>query len=256
MKIMPPSFLNPELTIEWLRANATGAGVEVAVIDSGIDVTHPKLAGKVKQACRVTNTAGPVCAAEIHLAESHDVFGHGTGVAGIICDIAPDAEIINIEVLNQYNNSTGENLLAGLSWALEKKIKLINMSVATIKKELTIPLFELCEQAYSQDTILVVSRRNSGPVGWPALFSSVISVEIGNFYEKFKTIYKNANLIECDGCGSKVRVAMPGARYALQTGTSFATPHVTGIVALMLQIWPTLLPVEAKTLIKAISDAV
>lgn len=247
-------LINPEYSLDWLRSNSTGKGVQVAVIDSGMDSQHSDLKGKITRSCTVEKKDNENCITEIPVEESIDGFGHGTAVAGIIADIAPAVEIINIKVLNQYNSCTGDILIDGIKWALDQNIKLINMSLATIKSQWTQKLSALCEQAYAQDAIMVVSRRNLGPLGCPAMFSSVISVEMGNdFTDKFQTRYKQSNLIELDGHGNQIRVAAPGGGYAVQTGTSFATPHVTGIVALMLEKWPDLLPVEVKTLLKSFS---
>lgn len=246
--------VNPDFSVDWLRANSTGEGVRVAVIDSGVDPHHPDLVGRICRSCKIEKVDDVNITTEIPVEESIDSFGHGTAVAGIIAGLAPAARIVNVKVLNQYNSCTGDILIDGLKWALDQNIKLINMSLATIKKQWTESLFELCEQAYSQDAILVVSRRNMGPLGCPAMFSSVISVEMGEgFVEQFQTRYKKGNLIECDGYGNQVRVAAPGGGYVFQTGTSFATPHIAGIIALMLEKWPQLLPVEAKALLRAIS---
>ena len=85
-------IINPVLTTNWLTANSTGKGVQVAVIDSGIDASHPALKGKVKRACIVHDRGeGKIEYEEIPGKMSYDSFGHGSGVAGIITDIAPSA---------------------------------------------------------------------------------------------------------------------------------------------------------------------
>ena len=122
-------IINPALTIDWLVANSTGEGVEVAIIDSGIDSSHPALKGKVKSACIIHDRGGgKIEYEETPGKKSYDSFGHGSGVAGIITDIAPDAELISVKVLGENNTGSGEALIAGLQWALDHKIKLINMS--------------------------------------------------------------------------------------------------------------------------------
>lgn len=178
------SIINPELTFEWLRENSSGKGVQVAVIDSGVDPLHPDLKGKIKRSCVVSkNDDGEITCDEIVPDESTDDFGHGTAVSGIITDIAPDAEIVNIRVLNEYNSCTGDVLVEGIRWALDQDIKLINMSLATLKRKFFPDLMDLCERAYEQNAILVVSRRNVGGLGCPAKFSSVVSVERGDIID-------------------------------------------------------------------------
>jgi subtilisin len=102
-----------------------------------------------------------------------------------------------------------------------------------------------------QNSIIVTSRRNFGEFGCPAMFSSVISVDRGDFDNKYQYRYRPRNVIQYEARGTNVEVLAPQAGYARQTGTSFATPHITGIVALLMQVFPGMLGVEAKTILKA-----
>ena len=249
-------IINPQLKLDWLVSHSTGKGVKVAVIDSGVDASHPDLKGKVKRACVVKETTeGKIECEEIPVQESYDSFGHGTAVAGIITDLAPDAEIINVKVLNEYNSCTGDILIQGIRWALDQDIKLINMSLATSKERHIPMIFRLCEQAYVQNSIIVASRRNFGDLGCPAMFSSVISVNRKDFDNKYALHFKPRSLIEYEARGTQIKVPAPGGGYAELTGTSFATPHVTGMVALLLQVMPDLVPAEAKAILKSMSSA-
>lgn len=248
-------ILNPKLTMDWLRKNSTGKGVQVAVIDSGIYSLHPDLKGNVVRTCIVTkNQEGVIEFTEMPVEKSEDSFGHGTAVAGCVTGLAPEVEIINIKVLNEYNACTGDILIAGLKWALDQNIKLINMSLATSKKQWIQDLYQLSEQAYIQNTIIVSSRRNVGDLGCPAMFSSVISVDREEYKDKYQIGFRPKNMIEYDARGTEIEVLAPGGGHAIQTGTSFATPHVTGMVALMLQMYPDLTASEAKTMLKAMSS--
>ena len=247
-------IINSELTAHWLSTNATGKGVQVAIIDSGVDTSHPELQGKVVRSCVVQKTSdGVIVCDEIDIEQTVDSFGHGTAVAGCVVGVAPDVEIISIKVLNEYNSCTGDILIAGLEWALSKGIRLINMSLATAKPQWTQDLFRLAEQAYEQNSVIVASRRNIGDMGCPAMFSSVISVDRGKYSNPFQLGYRPNNVIEYDARGTEIEVLAPGGGYALQTGTSFATPHVTGMVALLLEKFPDLNSSEIKTVLKAIA---
>ena len=247
-------IINPALTMQWLNENSTGKSVQVAIIDSGIDTLHPELKGRVKRTCIVSkNKDGNIDCSETEIEKSSDSFGHGTAVAGCVTSIAPDVEIINIKVLNKYNACTGDMLIAGMKWALDQNIKLINMSLATSKKQWFQELFQLSEQAYEQNTIIVSSKRNFGGLGCPAMFSSVISVDSEEYENKYQIGFRSKNLIEYDAQGTEIKVLAPGGEYAIQTGTSFAAPHVTGMVALMLQAYPDLTATEAKAILKSMS---
>ena len=174
-------------------------------------------------------------------------------MAGIITGLAPEAKIIDVKVLNEFNTCTGDVLIEGVKWALDQGIKLINMSLATSKEEYIPRVYALCEQAYVQDAVIVASRRNFGDLGCPAMFSSVISVDREEFDNRYRIRFKPRSVIEYDAAGTKIRVPAPGGGYTETTGTSFATPHVTGLVALLLGVMPGLLPVEAKVLLKALA---
>jgi subtilisin len=251
-RVLP--LLNPDLTIDRLIADSTAKGVEVAVIDSGIDGSHPALQGKVKRACVVHDKGdGQVQYEETPGEKSYDSFGHGSGVAGIILDIAPDVELINVKVLGENNTGSGDALIGGLRWALDQNIKLINMSLATTKKKYFPALFDLCEQAYVQDAILVVAKRNFGDLGYPAMFSSVISVDSEDFEEKYKTIHYPKSKIEYGARGEDVEVVQLRGSYGRSSGTSFATPHVTGIVALLLGLFPDIRSCQVKTILDTFS---
>lgn len=250
------SFVDPDLTIDWFRANCTGNGVSVAVVDSGVDAAHPDLDKAVSRGCvvRSSQNGGVVCE-EVAGDKCYDSYGHGTSVGRLIVDIAPDVKIVSVKVLNEYNTSTGEELLAGLEWTIHQRIKLVNMSLATIQARFFKRLFELSEQAYYQDTIIVASKRNFGPIGWPARFSSVIGVDRGDFNDPYHVKYQANDHIEYVAHG--VGAALTGLERQLpqQSGSSFATARVTGIVALLLEAFPNLASFDVKTILSAAARA-
>jgi len=248
-----PSLINPNLTVKWLVKNSTGKGVQVAVVDSGIDASHPALRGKVKSACIVHDRNGKIRCQEIPGKKSSDTFGHGSGVAGIILDIAPGVELTSVKVLGENNTGSGEALIAGLRWALDKKIKLINMSLATINEKFVPALFDLSEQAYVQDAILVVSKRNFGPLGYPAMFSSVISVDCEDYKDKYKVIRYLKNRIQYGARGQDLELVYLNGEYHRSSGTSFATPHITGITALLLSVFPDIRSCQVKAVLDKFS---
>lgn len=241
--------------MRWLAANSRGRGVEIAVIDSGIDGRHPELAGRVKDGCSVAkDSRGNIVIRETAARKCVDPFGHGTAVAGIITDLAPNAKVVSVKVLDDYNSCTGDIMIAGLKWALDRQFRVINMSLTT-SKPLWIPkLQELCEQAHVQNSIIVAARRNFGDFGCPARFTSVISVDRQDYVDKLRIHYRPKDVIQFEARGTGIKVLAPGGRHAIQTGTSFATPHVAGMVALLLELFPHLTAVEAKAALKAFSD--
>ena len=246
--------VNPAITADWISAHATGRGVRVAVVDSGIDTAHPQLTGKVTLAGVVQNVDGQACCNAIPLEQCRDSFGHGTGVAGVIASLAPGGELVSVRVLNEYNSATGEALVAAFAWALEQEVDIVNLSLATSRKAVIPRLFELCEQAYCQDTLIVSSKRNFGDLGCPAMFSTVISVDNEKGFEHFWQLrHISRSTIEFSARGTNVTTAAPGGGSQIQTGTSFATPHVVGICALLRELFPRMNSWEAKSILKSLA---
>src|SRR5262245_40533356 len=121
-------------SITWQEAfeGATGRGVRVAIVDSGIDNTHPDVAGAVRGwAEPIIDEAGAVS----YNTEPHDdLFGHGTACAGIIHRIAPDAELYSVRVLGAGLAGKSPIFAAGLRWVVDNEIGVANLSLGTTKR--------------------------------------------------------------------------------------------------------------------------
>jgi subtilisin family serine protease len=251
-------ILDPDITLESLTADCSGAGVEVAVLDSGMDGAHPALAGRIARACVVRDAeTGTPRAEEIPPDSARDLFehGHGTGVAGVILAIAPGVRLTSVQVLDAENRGAGKALLAGIGWALDQNIRLINLSLSLPSSSFMLmePLFKLCERAYEQDAVLVASRKNIGRIGLPAQFSSVIAVDSEPAQDKYHLRFLARSLVEFAARGVDVEMPAPDGRFSVRTGTSFAAPHVTGLCALLLERFPGLLPYELKTALSVLA---
>jgi len=238
------------MSLQALRTRAL-ARVNVAVIDSGVDSTHPDLRGRVAGAWKVALRAGKPKPVRCRLGLNNDVFGHGTGVAGIITSIAPNARIFDVRVLRGDCSGTAAALLEGFRLAVEQGIRLINMSLAcqaTFARE----LHELCEQADRQNLVIIAAKRNM-PLqdnGWPAELSSCVSVDRANFPSPFTLKFLKPPPIEFAARGHQVITTARGGGYCEMTGTSFVTPTETGLCALILGAFPDLRPFELKTILK------
>ena len=241
--------LNSDLTA--LR-NEKLRRVEVAVIDSGIDARHEILKNTIREAWGFRKD--PEGAIEkLPLAPGdNDLAGHGTAVASIIHRIAPNARISDYRVLNDGMSGTGDVMLAGMKAAIESDAKIINMSLACLRKYRD-GLSELCEMAYRRHKIVIASKRNMpqpNDLGFPAEYSSCISVDNRDYDTPFFVEYIDRKPIEFAAHGERVMVAKNGGGYYRLTGTSFATPTVSGIVALLLGKFPSLEPFEIKSFLK------
>jgi subtilisin len=238
---------------EWAFAGSTGKGVRVAILDSGIEVGHP-LVGEVQAAYAVSVDAEGN--AEITDDEQGDRCGHGTACAGIVRSLAPDCELVSVRVLGEGYTGSGRVMLAGLRWAIEQAFDVVNMSLSTTKKELATLLHELADAAYFRRTVLVASAHNMPVESYPWRFSSVISV--GSHEESDPLVYyfNPDPPVEFFARGLELDVAWLEGTTLRCTGNSFATPHISGICALILGKHPGLTPFQLKSILSLTANNV
>ncbi|GLZ36138.1 hypothetical protein Lesp02_83250 [Lentzea sp. NBRC 105346] len=239
----PPEVALP-VTREWAWGDATGAGVSVAVIDSGIDV---EAVGPIAGAVAVDGTSlveGP----------HDDAFGHGTACAGLIRRVAPDAEIYSVKVLGASLSGTGSALLAGVRWALERGIGVINLSLSTKRREHYAALHELADRAYFRNAVIVAAVNNVPAISYPAEFSSVVSVAATEGTDPFTVRYNPSPPVEFGAPGIGIRVPWPGGGTVKATGNSFAAAHVSGLVARILSKHPGLTPFQVKAILHGVAS--
>jgi subtilisin family serine protease len=239
---------------EWALEGATGKGVRVCVLDSGVERDHPKV-GTVEGAVGVM--LGEDDEPQIVDPDTEgDTCGHGTACAGIIRALAPDCEIHSVRVLGAGYTGSGTVLLGGLRWAVEQGFDVINMSLSTTKRQFAEVLHELADTAYFKRTILVASAHNMPVESYPWRFSSVISV--GSHSEPdSKAFFYNPNPpVEFFARGVDVELAWMGGGTIRATGNSFATPHMSGICALVRSKHPELTPFQLKSVLHLIADNV
>lgn len=229
--------------------------VTVAVIDSGVDSTHPDLAGRILQAFRVEKVEGEHHVVEGLVPDNADLYGHGTAVSSIITGLAANVKIIDIRVLDSKNLGEGVALVMGPRHALQMQARVINMSLAAHRK-FAAQLNELCEIAYRKNRLVVAARRNMplADDGFPAEFSSCIGVDVGRFRTLFNLKFREDHAIEFIAHGEEITVAAPGGKYTTKTGTSLATPVVSGLCALLLRAYLDLRPFDVKSLLREFAD--
>ncbi len=229
--------------------------VEVAVVDSGVDSSHPELARRMARAWAVEMKDDEPQLVERPLGENHDAYGHGTAVSSIVAQIAKNARIVDIRVLNVGNVGAGKALLRGFEHAVEQRVRIINLSLAATAK-FAGELHALCERAYRQNQLVIAARRNMplADNGFPAELSSCISVDVGNFASATEVQFREDHAIEFVGQGENVKVAAAGGGYTTMTGTSFATPSISGLCALLVGACPSMRPFDVKCALRALSD--
>lgn len=232
--------------------SASGRGVSVAVIDSGIDTTHPELDGRVKSSVEARAENKRIL---FEPSEVGDSAGHGTACAGIIAKIAPDAEIHSIKVLGAGGLGDGMAFLAGLEYAVKQKFRVINLSLGTTKPQFFAPLHDLLDRAYQSGCIVVAAANNLPQPSFPSVFSSsLISVIKSDETDPLNFGFRFGEIIELTAPGVNVRTAWPGGAHRNLTGNSFACPHIAGIIALLLEVHPGLTPFQVKSALYSIAQ--
>jgi subtilisin family serine protease len=234
------------VTREWAFGDSKGAGVKVCILDSGIEPAHP-LVGEVDGAVAITVGEDDEAIAEED--DEGDLCGHGTACAGIVRSIAPECNLYSVRVLGAGYTGSGPVLLAGLRWAVGQGYDVINMSLSTTKEKFAGLLHELADSAYFRRSVLVASAHNLPVESYPWRFSSVISVGSHEESDPLAYYYNPEPPVEFFARGVGVDVAWLDGGTLRVTGNSFATPHMTGICALVLGAHPELTPFQLKNVL-------
>jgi len=240
------------LTPNWAWGGSTGKGIRVAVVDSGVEFDHPALGDCVR--------AGVIIEYDSKAKNNYrvkpdnkpsDVSGHGTACAGIIHSIAPEAEIYSVRVLGRSMGGRAIQFAAGLDWAIENDMQVVNLSLSTSLEEYFGLFHDLTDQAYFKNINLVSAVNNIPEASYPSLFSSVISVAAHDGQDPFTYYYNPNPPVEFGAPGIDVKVAWNRKQYLTCTGNSFAAPHIAGITALIRAKHPDLTPFQVKTVLLA-----
>jgi subtilisin len=239
------------ITRDWAWGGSDGSGVRVAIIDSGLEADHPRLEGRVADSVAVDTVDGGM---RIVPDSAGDLFGHGTACGGIILGLAPRVELVSVRVLGTDLRGKGTAFAAGLEWAIEQGVQVVNLSLSS-KSEALYPLFhELVDVAYFRNIALVSAANNVPAPSYPSLFSSVFCVAAHPEPDPWRLYYNPSPPVEFGAWGVDVPIAWKGGASTVATGNSFAAPHVAGMVALILAKHPGLTPFEVKSILASVAD--
>jgi subtilisin len=232
---------------------ATGAGVRVLVLDSGIETSHPDLAGSAIQTFRVeADESGEL--RRVVPDDGGDVYGHGTAVASIVRRFAPGATIDSVKVIGRPVGSS-HFVVAALHWGIDQGYDVINCSFTTQDPQHCLRYKAAVDRAFCRG-VQVVSACNNKEywrVEYPGSFPTVLSTDFAAM--PGLTLRRRAGqLVEFVAPGQDVRVAWKGGGHRTISGSSFAAPHVTAIVARLKQVWPAMNACEVKALLYRLAE--
>jgi hypothetical protein len=239
-----PQYVVTKLRLDEVHRLVTGQRVVVAMIDTGVDASHPYLAGSVTDAF---NALGGEDGAD----------EHGTAMAGAIVEhgeltgVAPGARLLSVRAFarSASKNATLDAIIKGLDWAVEHGARVVNMSFAGPRATFLEPPIAA---AYRRNVVLVAAAGNDGPRAAPAYPGALAEVIAVTATDSDDRVFDHANR------GRYIAVAAPGvdvvapilnAAVKPVTGTSIAAAHVSGLAALLIERNPSLRPEDIRRIL-------
>ena len=227
------TWITPDEAVAAIH-RGRGRGVRIAMLDSGLETNHPALTGLVladdlaivEDGLKLKTTAG----------KGVDLYGHGTAVAGILRQMAPEAELGSFRVLGESLAARTAIIMEGARLAIERGYHILNCSFGCAIPEHVLKHKAWVDEAYVQGVHVVSACNNhdfSRPE-WPAFFTSVLTVNMARTERDDDVFFKPGHLVEFAARGVDVEVLWRDGSAKKVTGSSFAAPRVTAMLACML----------------------
>jgi subtilisin family serine protease len=249
-------WVSPIEAAEAIR-HGSGRNIRIAVLDSGVEWSHPALArARRGDDIILRQEDGQLM---IDDGTGNDVFGHGTAVAGILHDLAPEAELGSFRVLDESNRARSEIICEGARLALDRGYDILNCSFGARLRHQVLMFKEWTDRAYLERRHVVAACNNDDfrRPEWPGDFTSVITVNMsGDVPADAVLLNRAGSLVEFTALGVNVKLPWRGGQWVVSTGSSFAAPRVTALLARLLSVHPTLPPWEAKVLLMRTARAI
>ncbi len=222
-----------KINAELVWDTTAGAGVKVAVVDTGIDLAHPDLAANIKGGYNAIYPTKP----------ANDDNGHGTHVAGTIAalnntigvvGVGPQIDLYAVKVLDRRGSGYLSDIIEGLDWAVANGIQVVNMSLGTSSNVQSFHDAVIRAKAAGVTLVAAAGNDSGGSAGYPAAYPEVIAVsatDAANVIASFSSVGPEVDLA---APGVNIFSTYKGQTYKILSGTSMASPHVAGVVALVL----------------------
>ncbi len=253
---VPSSFYEEQYSIPLLglatSCEGCGAGIVVAVLDTGVDAGHPLLLGRVLPGVDFVDRDGDPDDVGNGVDDDADgavdsMTGHGTFVAGVVATVAPDSMILPVKVLDDEGDGDVFRVVEGIYYAVAVGADVINLGLTT--KNHNHILRDALDFAYEAGVVLVAAAGNDdrkNPVPLPAGHEGVIAVAATDELD-YKADFSNFGAyVSLCAPGAGIVSAMPGGEFASASGTSISAALVSASAALLLAGDPLLLPEEVR----------
>lgn len=209
--------------------------MRIAIIDSGIEVSHKRL-----RECTISGISFSEENNEIISSEEFiDELGHGTGIASIIHGCVPNAELVAIKIFHKELKTTEKIVCAALLWCVNNNIKIVNLSLGLASKIPSHDLHAACVDCYNKNIIIIAAAHHTGVECYPAYFPEVFGVSAGITKNKLEYGYISNSPIEFLAKGNVQRIASLNGGFKISDGTSYACANFTGIVSKFLSHNPS-----------------
>ncbi|RED54978.1 S8 family peptidase [Cohnella lupini] len=232
-------------------SKTTGYRVKVGVIDTGVDFGHPDLRHSLERGINLLH----------RLSLPQDDNGHGTHISGTIAaanelqgmiGVAPRSMIYPVKAFDYNGTAFVSDIVLGIEWCVRNQMNVINMSFGM--KTRSKSLQSAVSNAYRSGVLIVASSGNDGKIGeidYPARYSQTIAVGATNRQSRVAAFTNRSGLIDIYAPGDRIVSAWLRGKHREMSGTSMATSHVTGAIALLLALKPGLSPGQIKTIVKS-----
>lgn len=225
----------------WIGPNVTpipikGTGIRVAVLDTGVDYTHPDLWANYSGGYDFVNNDS----------DPRDDQGHGTHVSGTIAGlidgagvvgVAPEVDLYALKVLSSTGSGSFSAIISALDWSVNNGMQVLNLSLGASSDPGT-TVRAAFDNAAAAGLVVLASAGNSGAgadtVGWPAKYDSVIAVASTTSTDAISSFSSTGPAVEVAAPGSSIYSTLNGGGYGYMSGTSMACPHAAGVAALIL----------------------
>jgi subtilisin family serine protease len=230
-----------------------GKGVRILVLDSGVECGHVHFQGRPPVSWVLSNALGGNWSVDPE--PGLDAYGHGTAICGLLREGAPDAELHSLRILDKDLRAPAEAVLAGLEWGVRQGYDLLHCSFGTLSPRWIVGFKRIIDLAYCANVWVVAAAATAGchATDLPAHFPSVFATTLCPPGEH-AIRYLPGSLVEFQAPGDSVGVPWKGGGYRICTGSSFAAPRLTGLLARTFEGSPRPCGATGKAVIQALLE--